>query len=146
MCHDQAHMSVRKLYDHASHSDEAIVVLEKARLDSMAIGQAYLFPMNGKAMTKQKAAKLFGEIAELSGKITEGQRFGWDSLRRKLASDLDASGASLKTIKDLGGWKKIDTVLLYIKSDENAQREALKQRKTASIRGHWTPRMDTLNG
>lgn len=115
-------------------SGDAIAVLEKARRASMAIGDALLFPTkDGKPLSRMMAGSLFTEIAKLSGKIPTGQRYGWHSLRRKLASDLDESGASLKTIKDLLGWKQTAQALIYIKSDEKRQRAALENRKVAAI-------------
>jgi integrase len=115
-------------------SASAIAVLEKARRASMAIGEAFVFPTkDGKPLSRMQAGSLFTEIAKLSGEIPTGQRYGWHSLRRKLASDLDATGASLKTIIDLGGWRKAETAMIYIKSDEKQQRQALENRKVASI-------------
>lgn len=109
-------------------TDEAVTALETARRNAMAIGDAFLFAGETGCMTAHRARHLFNLIARKSG-LPKGKRYGWHSLRRKFANDLDGN-ASLKTIADLGGWKKPETVIrCYLKSNEGAQREALKHRK-----------------
>ncbi|MCL7984051.1 MAG: hypothetical protein M8872_02175 [marine benthic group bacterium] len=55
---------------------------------------------------------------------------GWHDLRRKFATDL--SGASLKHLSRLGGWKDPQTILkCYQSADEESMQAALAERKVA---------------
>jgi len=71
---------------------------------------------------------LFKQLAAVAG-IPAGERYGWHSLRRKFASEL--RHVALKDLGDLGGWDSPQTILTcYVQSSEDAQREALADRRT----------------
>jgi hypothetical protein len=57
-------------------------------------------------------------------RIPEKERHGWHSCRRAFANRL--RHASLRDLKDLGGWKSEQTVVaVYQQPSESAQRAAL---------------------
>ncbi len=60
--------------------------------------------------------------------LTDTQRLGWHSLRRKFATEL--KDTPLKDLCALGGWKDHNTVLkCYQHADEATMREALAKRR-----------------
>ena len=89
-----------------------------------AIGDAWVFKVKkGKPLWRAGARSLWRRIAE-KAKIPDGEGHGWYSCRRSFANRM--RHASLRELKDLGGWKTGQTVVSVDQHpSESAQREAL---------------------
>jgi len=89
-----------------------------------AILERYHFNLSGS--TNKQANEKIKTIAALAGimeEVAEGPRkgpkfmfIGTHTARRSAATNLMLSGASIKTIADLGGWKRIETLKLYLRA------------------------------
>ena len=107
----------------------AVEALRAERSRVAAIGEAWVFDVPGKPssprkpLSRQGVRSLWRRIAENAG-LPERERYGWHSLRRAFANRL--RHASLRDLKDLGGWKTEQTVVaVYQQPSESAQRAAL---------------------
>jgi integrase len=129
-------------YDHWNplHPEAAqLLNLERARV--AAIGDAWVFDVEGEPLSRQGVRSLWRRIAEKAG-IPDTERHGWHSCRRAFANRL--RHASLRDLKDLGGWKSEQTVVsVYQQPSESAQRDALlaldsgaKKARTGTRNGH----------
>jgi integrase len=129
-------------YDHWNplHPVAAEVLkLERSRV--AAIGDGWVFDVKGEPLSRQGVRSLWRRIAEKAG-IPDTERHGWHSCRRAFANGL--RHASLRDLKDLGGWKSEQTVVsVYQQPSESAQREALlgldsgaKKARTGTRNGH----------
>jgi integrase len=101
----------------------AVELLRQERQRAAAIGDAWLFDVEGEPLSRQGVRSLWRRIAANAG-IPDGERHGWHSCRRAFANRL--RHASLRDLKDLGGWKSEQTVVaVYQQPSESAQRAAL---------------------
>lgn len=104
-------------------------VLEMARKESPAIGDAWLFPAPRDARKPIPRYTLikWWKAAERLAKLRPAKGRGYHSLRRKFATELKK--APLRDLAYLGGWKSPETVVrVYQKPDDETMREALEQR------------------
>jgi integrase len=112
-------------------SPQAKAVLESARQEEPAIGDAWILP-SPKDRTKPCRAELFTKWwkrAEGLAGVEHVEWLGWHGLRRKFATELRQE--PLRDICDLGGWKNPETVVqCYQQSNEADLRAALKRRAT----------------
>lgn len=104
---------------------QAFLKTERARM--AAIGDAFVFPSAhdpaNPISREYVVQELWPALCEAAG-IPTGERYGWHSFRRAFAKPL--RDVPLRELKDLGGWKNQGTVVaVYLRPDENAQREAL---------------------
>jgi len=124
-------------YDHWNPlHPTALELLKAERARSSAIGEAWIFDVHGQALSRQGVRSMWRRIAEKAG-IPEGERHGWHSCRRAFANRL--RNASLRDLKDLGGWKTEQTVVaVYQQPSESAQRTALLalSAATGTTNGH----------
>lgn len=77
-----------------------------------------------KPMSREVAVtELWPALRDAAG-IPKAERYGWHSFRRAFANAL--RDVPLRELKDLGGWKNQNTVVMvYLRPDEDAQRKAL---------------------
>jgi len=137
-------------YDKIDHewttslTPEAIEALEEARTRYPAISAAWLFPSPqdaNKPCSRHLMLKWWNEAQEkaqipLHDEHGLPTRYGWHSLRRKLATDLLDEDVALRTIQDIGGWKDPNTVVkVYQKSTTEQQRRALEARRNRRASG-----------
>ena len=118
-------------YEHRTPvSAEALAALEEARRKNPGIGYAPLLPAPkdpSKCVSRSLARDWWEKAQELAGLEPKRGR-GWQSLRRKFASDL--MDQPLKVLCELGGWKEAKTVLqCYQRADEAQLRKALESRR-----------------
>lgn len=111
-------------YDHWNPlHPSAVAMLKAARARSTAIGEAWIFDVKGAALSRHGVQRMWRRLAKGAG-IPKGERYGWHSCRRAFANRL--RHASLRDLKDLGGWKTEQTVVaVYQQASESAQRSAL---------------------
>lgn len=122
----------------------ATKALEEARKHHPAIGTAWVFPSPRNPRQpcsrhlmgqwwKQAQKKAGIPFYDENGSPT---RYGWHSLRRKMATDLMEGDVPLRTIADLGGWKEPMTIVrCYQKSNADQQRRALEARRNRMVSG-----------
>ena len=108
---------------------ELTALLKRQRKQIKAIGDAWVFPHPydaKKPMSREVAVtELWPALRDAAG-IPKGERYGWHSFRRAFANAL--RDVPLRELKDLGGWKNQNTVVMvYLRPDEDAQRKALKK-------------------
>lgn len=109
------------LYTSVKENTPATVPVKKA---AWSICQAHNFNFNFTA--NQVANRLLKQIASMAGitqVVTQGSQTGpkcqfvtFHTARRSGATNLRLMGASLKTIADIGGWKKLSTVEIYLRA------------------------------
>lgn len=125
-------------------TDEAMDALAEARRKHLAIGATWIFPSPKDPdypCSRHLMRKWWDEAqrkAEIPLHDDKGNptRYGWHSLRRKLATDLLDGDVALRTIADLGGWKDpITVVTVYQKSNSDQQRRALEARRNRRASG-----------
>jgi integrase len=112
-------------YDHWNPLHPICVELLKTERQRVAaIGDAWVFNVKkGKPLSRAGARSLWRRIAE-KAEIPDREGHGWHSCRRSFANRM--RHASLRDLKDLGGWKTEQTVVsVYQQPSESAQREAL---------------------
>ena len=111
-------------YDHWNPLHPIAAELLKAEQARVAaIGDAWVFDVQGEPLSRQGVRSLWRRIADKAG-LPDGERHGWHSCRRAFANRL--RHASLRDLKDLGGWKSEQTVVaVYQQPSESAQRAAL---------------------
>jgi integrase len=113
-------------------TDEAREALRTAREQRRDDRDGWVFPAPSDPTQpcSRHLLRDWWERAADKAKLPKGERYGWHSLRRKFATELENAG--LKTLQDLGGWKSHHTILqCYLRPDEDRQREALTARKQA---------------
>lgn len=115
----------------------ALEALWDVRRNHPAIGTAWIFPSPSnpeQPCSRHLMRQWWDEAQEKAGIPFHDEkgsptRYGWHSLRRKLATDLLDGDVALRTIADLGGWKEPMTVVkCYQKSNADQQRRALEVR------------------
>jgi integrase len=100
-----------------------VEVLRREQARVAAIGDAWVFDVEGEPLSRQGVRSLWRRIAANAG-IPDGEGHGWHTFRRSFANRL--RHVSLRDVKDLGGWKSEQTVVrVYQQPSESAQREAL---------------------
>lgn len=110
--------------------------LRTAQAAQQAIGEAWVFPAPGDPTEpcSRHLVRDWWERGAVKAKLPKGERYGWHSLRRKFATDME--GTDLRTLQDLGGWKSHHTILrCYQRPDENRQRAALAARQQRRATG-----------
>ncbi|HKO16725.1 MAG TPA: site-specific integrase [Gemmatimonadaceae bacterium] len=116
---------------------EAVAALKAEQGRAAAIGDAWVFPAARDARTplsRNAVCNLWKRIAA-KAKLPTGERYGWHSCRRAFANRLRR--VPLRDLQDLGGWKTSATLLtVYLRADEDAQREALAQDAPVSATGN----------
>jgi integrase len=127
-------------YDHWNPLHPVAAELLKAeRARVKAIGDAWVFEVDGEPLSRQGVRSLWRRIAA-KAEIPATERHGWHSCRRAFANRL--RHASLRDLKDLGGWKSEQTVIaVYQQPSELAQRTAL-----LAIDGGFSAPTGTGNG
>jgi integrase len=132
-------------YDHWNPLHPIAAELLKAeQTREAAIGDAWVFDVEGEPLSRQGVRSLWRRIAA-NADIPEKERHGWHSCRRAFANRL--RHASLRDLKDLGGWKSEQTVVaVYQQPSESAQRAALlaldgntEKAPTGTGNGHTAP-------
>ncbi len=117
-------------------SRQVTVLLTRLQVTRSPIGDMPVFPMRDdrtRCYTRHVVRKTWDAIAKAAD-LPTGQRFGWHSLRRKFATELNE--IPLKDLCQLGGWKSPSTILAcYQTPDESTQRCALAHRKTLRSAG-----------
>lgn len=115
---------------------QAAAVLKRERSRAPAIGDAWIFPSardSSQPMPRDTAQRLWQRLAT-KAKLPENERYGWHSLRRAFANRYRR--APLRDLQDLGGWKSAATLLnVYLRADEDAQREVLAERTKRAAAG-----------
>ncbi len=117
-------------------SQEAVLALQRTRVDQSAIVDAWVLPAPGDPARPCHADTLikWWRRAEKLAGLEHVERLGWHGLRRKFATELKA--ASITDVCALGGWKDKQTMLrCYQQPDQAAMREALDQRRRLRAAG-----------
>ena len=122
-------------YEHRTPvTAEALAVLEETQRRNPGIGNMPLLPApkNPSRCLDRSRVRVWWQKAERLAGLERKRGRGWHSLRRKFASDL--MNQPLKVLCELGGWKTAQTVLqCYQRADQNRLREALEERRRASV-------------
>ncbi len=122
-------------FEHVTPITEvAMSALARARANSLAIGDAWLFP--AAVQTTEPTSRYtfldWWRKAEQLARIPRVKRRGWHSLRRMFANDL--RHVPLRDLAALGGWKEPTTVLkVYQSADEATMRAALDSRPIREV-------------
>lgn len=121
-------------YEHVTPmTADAKAALELARSNNPGIGDAPVLPApkDPTEPMSRYLARDWWDRAEKLAELEAKHGRGWHSLRRKFASDL--KGVPLKTLKELGGWKTHQTIIMcYQHVDEGEMRQALEERRAGT--------------
>lgn len=130
-------------------------MLQQAHQQQAAAGDAWVFP-SPEAPDRPVSANLARDWMERGLRkigVGVGQRYGYHSVRREFATNLDRDGVSLAQICALGGWQDPTTVMkCYMRPNQAAMRAALENRPSLRSLGKGpraaqpTPRIDTYDG
>lgn len=115
-------------FEHTTPLAEA--ALRALREAPRGIGDAWVFPnpADPNVPCSRHLMRDWWERAMELAELSDTQRLGWHSLRRKFATEL--KDTPLKDLCALGGWKDHNTVLkCYQHADEATMREALAKRR-----------------
>ena len=129
-------------------SDEAVGVLERARAERPAIGDAWIFPDPADASqhVDRYVTEDWWNFGEGAAGLARVKGRGWHSLRRNFATEM--KDMPLKDLAHLGGWKDTQTILkCYQRPDEVTMRNAFARRRpfgaAPGAAVEPTPRTDT---
>lgn len=123
-------------------TEAALEALGEARRNHPAIGSAWIFPSPRnpeQPCSRHLMRQWWNQAQEQAGIPFHDEkgsptRYGWHSLRRKMATDLLDVDVALRTIADLGGWKEPMTIVkCYQKSNADQQRRALEARRKLRV-------------
>lgn len=110
----------RKFYQYTSQKTkvQTVVPLSPAALQIM---EFYDFSFNFTAnQVANRNIKKVAALAEINQTMEEGkpkhELVTFHTARRSAATNLRLQGASLKTIADLGGWKDVKTLIVYLRA------------------------------
>jgi len=110
----------RKFYQYTSQKTkvQTVVPLSPAALRIMTTYD-YDFDFTANQVANRNIKKV-AALAEISQKMEEGRAkhklITFHTARRSAATNLRLQGASLKTIADLGGWKDVKTLIVYLRA------------------------------
>ena len=115
-----------------------VKVLEQARRWNPGIGNAPLLlaPKSPSVCVSHSLTRDWWNRAIARAGLEPQRDRGWQSLRRKFASDL--MNQPLKVLSELGGWKTVQTVhQCYQRADEDRLWKALGDRRQVGSRPVW---------